>query len=544
MRTQLKRFTSSRLIDPTLNKPTWSTAVTDELGTTSRIKGEQAREERASPQTLMSLASQVAKDAKIIVVSNREPVVHELTDHGIEAIRPASGLVTGLEPIVKAVHGTWVAHGSGSADRQVVDRNDRVGIPREHPEYILRRVWLTRREEAGYYYGLSNNALWPLCHIAYTRPVFSRSDWDQYKAVNEKFCSAILEEVGQERAVIFIQDYHLALLPRLLKNNRPDLTVVQFWHIPWPNREAFRIFPWGEELLDGLLGNDILGFHVQYHCNNFLDTVDRGIEAKVDYEHFRVFRGGHPTIVRPFPISIDQAQIGRDAQQPAVAVRLGQLRTQFTQAPDEQQFIVGVDRIDYTKGILERLRGFDTLLKDHPELKGRVTFLNFSAPSRTHVEAYRELDDKIDELVDEVNWRHQTEQWVPVQFLRSHHDYVTVLAAYQLADVLMVTSLHDGMNLVAKEFVAARGDESGVLVLSTYTGAARELEDAVLVNPYDTDLLAEQMYAALTMPQSDRQRRMRHLREAIAKNDIYRWGERIFQEILHIHKGVPNEAAV
>lgn len=486
----------------------------------------------------MNLVSEMARNTKFIVVSNREPVVHEQTVNGIRAIRPASGLVTGLEPIVKAVHGTWVAHGSGAADRQVVDQHDRIGVPTEHPEYVLRRVWLTRQEEAGYYYGLSNNALWPLCHIVYTRPVFSRSDWELYKVVNEKFCKAILEEAGGERAIVFIQDYHLALLPRLLKNSRPDLTVVQFWHIPWPNREAFRIFPWGEELLDGLLGNDILGFHVQYHCNNFLDTVDRGIEAKVDYEHFRVFRGGHPTIVRPFPISVDQAQIGRDSNQAGAAIRLKELRSLYAQPPHDQQFIVGVDRIDYTKGILERLKGFDTLLVTHPELKGHVTLLSFSAPSRTHVEAYRELNDKIDDLVDEINWRHQTEQWVPVRFLRSHHDYATVLAAYQLADVLLVTSLHDGMNLVAKEFVATRADESGVLILSTYTGAARELEDALLVNPFDTDSLADRMYQALMMPVTERQQRMKRMREVVAKNDIYCWGMRIFAAVQNALKGV------
>jgi trehalose-6-phosphate synthase len=490
-----------------------------------------------SAHALLEFVTNTAKDTKVIVVSNREPVIHEPTAHGIRAVRPASGLVTGLEPIVRAVHGTWVAHGSGPADRMVVDENDRVGIPEERPEYTLRRVWLTRDEEAGYYYGLANGALWPLCHIVYTRPVFRRSDWEKYKVVNEKFCDAVLEEIGDERAVVFIQDYHLALLPRLLRNRRPDLTIAQFWHIPWPNREAFRIFPWGEELLDGLLGNDVLGFHVQYHCNNFLDTVDRGIEAKVDYEHFRAFRGGHPTIVRPFPISVDREQIEHDVHQSPVVARLEELRVEYEQPPVKQQFIVGVDRIDYTKGILERLRGFDILLRNHPELKGKVTFLNFCAPSRTHVEAYRELNDKIDDLVDDINWRHQTEQWIPVRFLRAHHDYTTVLAAFRLADVLMVTSLHDGMNLVAKEFLAARTDEAGVLILSTYTGAARELESALLVNPFDTDLLADRMFEALTMPDEERRERMRTMRDVVVKSDIYHWGTRIFEELHHAHKG-------
>jgi trehalose 6-phosphate synthase len=494
-------------------------------------------EEAASSRSLMELVGQMASGAKVIVVSNREPVIHESTAHGIKVVRPASGLVTGLEPIVRAVGGTWVAHGSSPADRQVVDQNNRVKVMREGSEYTLRRVWLTRREEAGYYYGLSNNALWPLCHIAYTRPVFSRSDWEIYKIVNEKFCEAVLEEAGNGRALVFIQDYHLALLSRLLKNRRPDITVVQFWHIPWPNREAFRIFPWGEELLDGLLGNDLLGFHVQYHCNNFLDTVDRGIEALVDYEHFQIFRGGRPTIVRPFPISIDLKQIESDSMQPAVENRRQELRTEYSQGVPAQKFIIGVDRIDYTKGILERLRGFDALLINHPELLGRVTLLNFSAPSRTHVEAYRELNDKIDDLVDDINWRHQTEQWVPVKFLRLHHDYTTVLAAYRLADVLLVTSLHDGMNLVAKEFVASRSDGQGVLILSPYTGAARELEDALLVNPFDTDLLADCMYQGLVMTEEEQKRRMARLRNVVLENDIYHWGMRIFAEAHSILKG-------
>lgn len=491
----------------------------------------------ASRAALAEAVERCAQSGTVVVVSNREPVIHEQTAQGIQAVRPASGLVTGLEPVVRAVHGIWVAHGSGTADRKVVDRRNRVGVPQHNPAYTLRRVWLTRQEESGYYYGLSNSALWPLCHIAYTRPVFSRADWEQYKIVNEKFCEAVLNEIGAGRAIVFIQDYHLALLPRMLRLRRPDLTVLLFWHIPWPNREAFRIFPWGEEVLDGLLGADVLGFQVQYHCNNFLDTVDRGIEAKVDYEHFRSIRHGHPTYVRPFPISVDFEQITHDADQPDVLSRLNDLRTEYSQPPMEQQFLVSVDRIDYTKGIPERLRAFDLLLHNRPELRGRVTYLNFCAPSRTHVDAYKELNDRIDHLVDDINWRHQTDEWTPIRFLRSHHDYRTVLAAYQLADVLLVTSLHDGMNLVAKEFVAARTDQFGVLILSPYTGAARELDEAVLVNPYDTDHLADSMFRALTMPATERKRRMTRLREIVASHDIYQWGAKVFDSVRITLKG-------
>ncbi|MEW6050424.1 MAG: trehalose-6-phosphate synthase [Candidatus Zixiibacteriota bacterium] len=480
---------------------------------------------------LMKTVASVAGDSRVVVVSNREPVLHEQSSQSIRAVRPASGLVNAIEPLVRAVHGIWVAHGSGSADRDVVDARDRVGIMRDGAGYTLRRVWLTRAEEAGYYYGVSNNALWPLCHIVYTRPLFSRAEWEVYREVNRKFCEAVLEEVDSDQAIVFIQDYHLALLPRMLKNARPDLTVMQFWHIPWPNREAFRVLPWGEELLDGLLGNDLLGFHLQYHCNNFLDTIDRALEARVDYEHFRVFRGGRPTSVRPFPISVDSEQITRDVEQPEVRTRVAELRREFAQPSLEQQFIVGVDRIDYTKGIPERLRAFDLLLKCHPELRGRVTFLNFCAPSRENVGAYHELNGRIDILVDEINQRHQTEHGQPVRFLRAHHDYATVLAAYRMADVLVVTSLHDGMNLVAKEFVSARTDETGVLVLSSYTGAARELAEALQVNPFDIDSLAETMYQALTMPIAEQRQRMARLREELAANDIYQWGIRIFEEL-------------
>ena len=401
------------------------------------------------------LVSRISKNAKVVIASNREPVMHERDAGGIRVVQPASGMVVALDPIVRATGGVWVAHGSGTADRLVVDSRGRMAMPPEKPRYTLRRVWLTRKEENGYYFGLSNRALWPLCHIVYTRPRFSRNDWEAYRNVNRRFCDAILEEVDGCPAIVFIQDYHLALLPRLLRQERPDLALVHFWHIPWPNREAFRIFPWGEELLDGLLGNDIMGFHIQYHCNNFMDTVDRGIEAKVDYEQFQIFRGGRPTHVRAFPISVDFRQIGKDATSGPVEERRLNFIKELGDEVLRTRVFVGADRIDYTKGIPERIRGFDLLLKNHPELREKVTLLQLAAPSRTHIEEYRDINDKLDDLVDEVNWRHQTEDWMPIRFLRAHHDYQAVLASYRLADILVVTSLHDGMNLVAKEFISA-----------------------------------------------------------------------------------------
>jgi len=479
---------------------------------------------------LGNFVSRATRGSRVVVVSNREPCLHERKANGIEMIRPASGLVTALEPIVRATHGLWVAHGSGSADRFVTDEKGRITITPEDPQYTLKRVWLTRKEESGYYYGISNRALWPLCHIAYTRPFFSREDWEIYRDVNRRFCDAILEEIGGQPAVVFIQDYHLSLLPRMLRDQRPDLKLIHFWHIPWPNREAFRIFPWGDELLDGLLGNDILGFHIQYHCNNFMDTV-RGIEALVDYEHFRIQRGGHSTYIRAFPISVDFQQIGRDAASPKVLEDRQQFIRQLGEEVLQTKLYVGVDRLDYTKGIPERIQGFDILLKRHPELLGKVTLLQLAAPSRTHLEVYRSASDDLDQMVDEINWRHQTDGWVPIRFLRAHHDYYSVLAAYGMADVVMVTSLHDGMNLVAKEFVSARTDEEGILLLSKYTGASRELPDAILVNPFDADEVADAMYVAFHMPQKERRQRMRRLRRNVRRNTIFDWGQKVFEEL-------------
>jgi len=479
---------------------------------------------------LANIVSRVSGGAKLIVVSNREPWLHERVPDGIRAIRPASGLTTAIEPIVRAVGGTWIAHGSGSADRMVVDEKGRIGLPEENPKYTLRRIWLSRKEENGYYYGVSNTALWPLCHIVYERPKFSRADWEIYKSVNRRFCDAVLEETEGESAIVFIQDYHLALLPRLLKSQRPDLKLIHFWHIPWPNREAFRIFPWGEELLDGLLGNDILGFHIQHHCNNFLETVDRGIEARVDYEHFKIFRGGRPTYVRPFPISVDFQQIGIDVDLPTVKKRKQGFLKELGENILETKIYVGADRIDYTKGIPERLRAFDLMLKRHPELSSKVTLLQLGAPSRTHIDAYRKIHEEIETLVDEINWQHQNENWSPIHFLRAHHDYYAVLAAYRMAHVLMVTSLHDGMNLVAKEFISARTDNDGILILSQYTGAARELPEAILVNPYDTDRLADEMYNAFKMSETKRRTHMKRMRTHVKKNNVFHWVSKIFEE--------------
>ena len=481
-------------------------------------------------------------DAKLVVAANREPYIHVHQDDAIQCLRPASGLTTALDPVMRACGGVWVAHGSGDADRVMVDSQNRVSVPPEDPSYTLRRVWLTQREERGYYYGFANEAIWPLCHIAYTRPRFDSDDWEQYVRVNGKFAEAVLSEVDDGPAVVFVQDYHLALLPRMLKDARSDLVVVQFWHIPWPNCEVFRVCPWQEQILDGLLGNDLLGFHIQHHCNNFLDTINLSLEAKVDWEHFSVTRGGRTTRVRPYPISIDPEMVqsslsfdGVEAER-AIRRRLG-LRN--------ERILVGVDRLDYTKGIPERFAAVDRLLERHPEWKGRFCFVQVGAPSRVHIPVYRRLSEELKSLADEINWRHGGGDWRPILFIHEHYDSDQVFELYRMADGCVVSSLHDGMNLVAKEFVASRDDQQGVLILSQFTGAARELTGALQVNPYAADQLADAMHAALAMPPDEQRQRMIRMQRQIHDHNIYRWAGMLLSDASRlIELRQPEEEAV
>jgi trehalose 6-phosphate synthase len=457
---------------------------------------------------------------RFIVVANREPYIHRFTGGGVECVQPASGLATALHPIMQASGGVWIAHGSGDADRFAADRRGRLPVPPHNPRYTLRRVWLTKEQEAGYYYGLANEGLWPLCHIAFTRPVFDPEHWRRYREVNEIFAEAVLEEADNRPGFVFIQDYHFALLPRLIKDRNPNLVVGQFWHIPWPNREIFRAFPWKQELLDGMLGNDLLGFHLRYHCDNFLDTVERGIESRVDYERFDVTRGGKSTLVRPFPISIDFEKHVETAASREVEIEMERWRARIGRF----EFLgIGIDRIDYTKGIPDRLQALDRLLETRPEYRGKLVFVQVGVPSRTHIPQYRELNERVRALAGEINRKHERAGWRPIVLISQHCDVARMIALHRLADFCIVNSLHDGMNLVAKEFVASRSEERGALVLSQFTGAAREFDEALLVNPFSLEETAEAMHRAIVMPEAERRWRMRRLRRTVAENNIYRW---------------------
>ena len=476
-----------------------------------------------TPVRLKEQVCTLLQERALFVVSNREPYVHEKRGRKIECLVPASGLVTALEPVLKACGGTWIAHGSGDADREVVDAQGKIRIPPEEPQYVLKRVWLTREEEKGYYYGFSNEGFWPLCHVAHTRPSFRAEDWEYYQTVNKRFAQATLEELGNSREpLILIQDYHFALLPRLIKEERPDARVALFWHIPWPNPESFSICPWQREILHGMLGADLIGFHIQFHCNNFLDTVDRTLESRIDWEQFSVEREGHATLVKPFPISIafpGQSTSSKESN----AVKHNKESFLKDLGIKGRYLGVGVDRIDYTKGILERFGAIERFLEKYPAYQGEFTFVELGAPSRTHIKEYYNLIAAVEVEVDRINWRFKTKEWQPIVFLKKQHSHEEIEPFYETADLCLVTSLHDGMNLVAKEYVGARDDESGVLILSQFTGASRELTDALIVNPYDIEEMADAIRTALEMARTEQKARMRRMREILKNRNIYYW---------------------
>jgi trehalose 6-phosphate synthase len=461
----------------------------------------------------------------VIVVSNREPYLHQRTPQGVRVQRPASGLVTAIEPVMRACSGTWIAHGSGSADREAVDRNDRVAVPPEDPRYQIRRIWLTPEEEAGYYSGFANEGLWPLCHIAHVRPTFRSSDFEYYRTINARFADAVVAESKTRDPIVLVQDYHFALLPRMIRDRLPGATILTFWHIPWPNPEAFSICPWRTELLDGMLGSSILGFHTQFHCNNFLDTVDRLMEARVDRESFTISCRGQATAVHRYPISIEwpPAALAR-AKTIAEARRAVRERLEL---PRNHKLGVGVERLDYTKGVIERFNAVRRLLELDPRWIGKFTFVQIAAPTRGTIDDYRDYADRVKALAAKINEQFHDAKFPPIVLLAEHHEPDAVYEYLRAGDVCVVSSLHDGMNLVAKEFVAARDDEQGVLILSQFAGASRELLESIVVNPYDAEQFAAALQLALAMPEAEQRERMRFMRGVVREFNVYRWAGRM-----------------
>lgn len=485
-----------------------------------------------NPATLKNVLSRELLGEKIFVLSNREPYIHNYLDGKVEVQTPASGLVTAVEPILRACSGTWIAHGSGSADRDVVDKNDRIKVPPENPQYDIHRIWLNQEEEAGYYYGFSNEGLWPLCHFAHTRPIFRKTDWEHYVKVNKKFAEALLRDATTEDPVLLVQDYHLALVPQLVREHLPHATIITFWHIPWPTAESFGICPWREEILYGLMGSSILGFHTQSHCNNFIETVDRYLECRIDRESHSIVHTGQLTAVRPYPISIEWPPRWLDtlADTQACEQKI-RMKHGFV---EDLKIGIGVDRLDYTKGILERFFAIERFLEMYPEWVGKFTFVQIAAPSRSHIETYQSFENEVKASADRINARFGSNMYKPILLLVEHHQPEQVFEYFRAANLCFVSSLHDGMNLVAKEYIAAKEDLKGVLILSMFTGASRELPEALIVNPYNIEQCAEALHHALSMTTSEQEERMRVMRAYIREYNVFRWAGRMLLDAARV----------
>lgn len=481
-----------------------------------------------TPATLKKILHDHLAGDEVLITSNREPYLHNRKGQHIEVQVPASGVVTALEPIMRACSGVWIAHGSGSADREVVDAHDHVRVPPDNPAYQIRRIWMSPEEEDGYYYGFANEGLWPLCHLAHVRPVFRSSDWEQYKKINERFAMAVIEEAKTDNPVVLVQDYHLALVPKIVRDHLPNATIVTFWHIPWSDPERYAICPWHREILEGLLGSSILGFHTRFHCRNFINTVDRSLETRIDLDSSMISYQGKLTAVKHYPISIAWPTRGQ-AQLPSES----ECRTHIhaiNGIPHTHRVGVGVERLDYTKGILERFLAVERLLELQPEWIGAFSFIQIAAPSRAKIDQYQQLTQQVIALAERINKRFGREGYFPIVLKIEHHDPQEVATYYRGADFCIVSSLHDGMNLVAKEFVAARDDEQGVLILSQFTGAAIELPEALIVNPYNIDQFAAALHLALTMPPTEQRARMRSMRGIVQEFNVYRWAGRMLMD--------------
>jgi trehalose-6-phosphate synthase len=486
-----------------------------------------------TPERLKEEVKRLLDNRTMIVVSNREPYMHIHSGKEIKCIVPASGMVTAMEPILTACGGLWIASGTGDADKETVDKLDKVRVPPEKPMYTLLRVWISEEDEKHFYYGFSNEGIWPLCHIAHTRPVFRKDDWLFYQKINERYAKTILAEIkNEDNPLILVQDYHFALLPQMIKKARPDAKVAIFWHIPWPNPESFSICPWQHEILRGMLGADLIGFHTQYHCNNFLETVNRTLESRVVWDDFSVKIANQTTKVKPFPISIaftlkdlDQLEILK----PNSAEVLKKYGVKC------QLMGIGVDRIDYTKGIIERFLAVERFLDKYPKYQGVFCFVQIGAPSRTLIKTYSDIVLEVENEANRINGRFKQKDWKPILLLKSHHSHDEIMPFYKSSDLCMVTSLHDGMNLVAKEYVASRTCIDGVLILSRFAGASQELTEAVIVNPYDIEQTADAINFALEMGKAEQQRRMRQMRQNLVSSNIYFWAVNLIRSLVAIN---------
>lgn len=466
-------------------------------------------------------------DVDLVVVTNREPYSHDGDDESYSVERPVGGLTAAMDSVMRSVGGTWVAWGSGSADFAVTDADGVVAVPPGEESYDLRRVRLSDEEYADYYAGYSNQVLWPLCHHFVDRVRIAPGYWETYRTVNERFAEATvdaLKATNGSNSLVWIHDYHLALAPRLVREQIGErVPIQQFWHIPWPPASVFDRCPQTDHLLAGLLGADRVGFHTEAYATNFLETVARTLpDAAVDREGKRVSYDGRVVDVYVAPVGVDAPGVRANAEsQEAGRVWEGLVREHGIR--EEEQVVVSVDRLDYTKGIVQRLAAIEHLLERDDSLHERVRFVQKGTPTRSDIPEYERYQAEVFDRIDAINERFGTDSWEPILYLGGQYSQAAVATLYRHADVAVVSPLADGYNLVALEYVAANGGD-GALVLSEFAGAHTLLGgDAYSINPHDVSDVAGQIAAALHAPASERRARMRRLTERVETYDIERW---------------------
>ena len=480
-------------------------------------------------EDLVKYAKKSLKNKKFIVAIQREPYLHIKTNDGIKLEKVAGGAHILLDGILRQIGGLMVAIGSGNGDMDTADEKGRIQVPPKEESYTLKRVFLKKKDLDGFYYGFANQTLWPLCHAVFIKPRFSPAWWDSYVKVNRQFADAIIEELGDQEAFIWINDYHLALLPQMLKERSDKLRIGVFWHIPWPTYEIFRICPWRKQLLEGLAGADFIGFHRGYHVENFIECARREIQVIVDSEPRSILYKDHETKLANIPAGIDYHEI-KEKLDIHKTVTKNIFKKDF--GIDTKYVAIGVDRIDYTKGIVERLKIIDKFLEQNPEFIEEFTYLSIGAPSRIRIPEYKAYNREIFDLIEKINWKYSTSSWQPIVFVDKVLSREKVFAYYKVADMCLVTSLDDGMNLVAKEYVICSDNTKGMLVLSKFTGAAKDLKSAVLINPYDIEDSAKLLKYALTMPKEERLKRNKQMEDVIRENNIYDWAIKFIERTI------------
>jgi trehalose 6-phosphate synthase len=488
-------------------------------------------------KTLEKVMKERFSNHLFMVVSSAEPYVHNFSKDAIRVDRAPGGLVTGVEPILKANKGLWIAHGRGTADKDVVDANDKIKLPPRKTAYTLKRLWVNKKNLKGWYYGFSNQALWPLCHNVYERPAFDENDWKSYVSVNSQFADAVLQEAEGKQGVIWFHDYTMAIAPGLIQAKRPDLILGHFWHIPWPTPQIFQICPWGKEILEGMLSNRLIGFQRLSYCKNFLASVARTLEAKVDFDAMTITYKDFVTTVRHYPISVDYQALAKSSK---ITKRYGKAYIKKFVTARYEFLSLGVERLDYTKGIPERIKAIDRFLEKYPQYLEKFVHINVLVPSRVLIPRYEDLNQEIEALIQDVNFKYATPTWQPIHVIKESLAQHQLFNFYKSADVMMVTSLADGMNLVAKEYVAS-GSDDGALILSDQAGAVDELSDAYIVNPYDVDRLADAIKASLEMPVEERKARMAKMREIISKQNVYRWAGKFLTDLSELTVAAANK---